>query len=80
MHKKKVKSNKGTSKLKLKLKLNKLLLKLELKLNKLLLRETIDSLLVDYELVVEEAVSNGIDVLTQVDFCATRASLLGHPG
>jgi len=28
-------------------------------------RETIDSLLIDYELVVEEAVSNGIDVLTQ---------------
>jgi len=28
-------------------------------------RETIDSLLIDYELVVEEAVSNGINVLTQ---------------
>ena len=32
----------------------------------LYLRETIDSLLIDYELVVVEAVSNGIDVLTQV--------------
>ena len=38
------------------------------------LRETIDSLLIDYELVVEEAVSNGIDVLTQV--CLTVLSVL----
>ena len=37
------------------------------------LRETIDSLLIDYELVVEEAVSNGIDVLTQV--CLTMGVL-----
>ena len=64
----------------MKLKLNKHVLKLKLKLNKLFLRETIDSLLVDYELVVEEAVSNGIDVLTQVDFCPNRWSLFGHPG
>ena len=37
------------------------------------LRETIDSLLIDYELVVEEAVSNGIDVLTQVSIQGSGA-------